>query len=123
MRVDGALSNLGCVLHRLNAIRQAREYWQLAIEVEEHAPALYNLGYLAMSDELWDRAAELFNRAIQADEFTGAYFNLGIVEEHRGNYGIASRCFERFLKLSAKDDPFHYDAVQRQQDCARRAKE
>jgi Tfp pilus assembly protein PilF len=92
----------------LDRDRQAARRELLAtLELEpRHAPALYNLGRIAQSEQSYDAAAGWYRRAIRADPGTWqAHHNLGNLETLKGNAGEAMREFEEAIRLRPDDWP------------------
>lgn len=63
-----AYNNLGAAYRRLGDVLQARQAWQKAIELDQKfAPALLNLGRLAIGERKYTDAEGLLSRASAAD--------------------------------------------------------
>jgi protein O-mannosyl-transferase len=74
---------------------QARLEWLETIRLDaQHAAALYNLGWLAQTDEAYDTARNYYREAIRADSKTWqAYHSLGNIDVLQGNLENAKREF------------------------------
>jgi DNA-binding transcriptional MerR regulator len=94
-------TNLGNLLYRTGAEKDAKALYEKAIEVDNNQPeAHYNLGFLEFEDNNMEIAAECFTRAIELDStFSDAHFNLAITVFRLGDYDRARYHLKNYLKL------------------------
>lgn len=80
------LNRSGVMLIRLDRVEEAREAFNDAATVHrEYAPALTNLGNMALEKGNLDDAINLYRRAIaSAPDYPGAHHNLGVAYKRQG---------------------------------------
>lgn len=104
-----AHTNLGNCYYRQGNSHVARRSYELALERDPSQPeALYNLGYLCLEADEFERAIELISKAVALDpKFADAWFNLGVAYEKRlgtSRSPAVYRCFQKFIQLAPAND-------------------
>lgn len=113
-----AYTNLGNCYFRLDRRDLAASLFQRAIEIDPAQPeAHHNLGYIKLRAGDVEGAIRMLEASVELDPlFAEGWYNLGMAREQRlGTHcSPAVRvCFQRFLKLAAKDDTYRVDALRR----------